>query len=98
MKNKQPHCNVGTVFQSKCKFSSFFIFKDKTPAFLLSGIISEFKFDDCHVKLNGKTKLYLKVRTYKRFVFLLLLEREGMTTFVIKEHNLLCNNSSGFGE
>ena len=77
------------------KLSSFFIFKDKTSAFLLSGIISEFKFDDCHAKLNGKTKFYLKVR---RFVFLLLLEREGMTNFVIKEHNLLCNNSSGFGE
>ena len=40
MKNKLPYCNIRFVFQIKYKIhSNFFIFKDKIPSFLLSGIV-----------------------------------------------------------
>ena len=39
MKNKLPYCNVQFVFQTKCKISNFFTFKDKIPLVLRSGIV-----------------------------------------------------------
>ena len=43
MKNKLPYCNVRFVFQTKCKISNFFTFKDKIPSFLHSGIVYKFQ-------------------------------------------------------
>ena len=42
MKNKLPYCNIRFVFQTKCKISNFFTFKDKIPLFLRSGIVYKF--------------------------------------------------------
>ena len=42
MKNKLPYCNIRFVFQTKCKISNFFTFKDKIPSFLRSGIVYKF--------------------------------------------------------
>ena len=54
MKNKLPYCNVQFVFQTKCKISNFFTFKDKIPLVLRSGIVYKFHYD--------KTKRHFKVR------------------------------------
>lgn len=37
-------------------------------------------------------------KSNKSLVFLLLLEKEDLIIFVIKEHDLLCNDSHGFGD
>ena len=39
MKNKFPYCNIRFVFQTTCKISNFFTFKDKILSFLRSGIV-----------------------------------------------------------
>ena len=44
MKNKLQYCNVQFVFQTKCKISNFFTFKDKIPLVLRSGIVYKFVY------------------------------------------------------
>ena len=39
MKNKLSYCNLRFVFQTKCIICHFFIFKDRIPLFIHSGII-----------------------------------------------------------
>ena len=48
MKNKLPYCNVQFVFQTKCKISNFFRFKDKIPSVLHSGIVYKFQYGSCN--------------------------------------------------
>ena len=48
MRNKLPHCNLRVVFQTKCKLINFFTFKDKTPAFLRSGIVYKLRCGGCN--------------------------------------------------
>ena len=62
MKNKLPYCNVRFVFQTKCKISKFFTFKDKIPLFLRSGIVYKFQCGSCNATYCGKTKRYFKAR------------------------------------
>ena len=62
MKNKLPYCNIRFVFQTKCKISNFFTFKDKIPSFLRSGIVYKFQCGSCNATYYGKTKRHLKVR------------------------------------
>ena len=62
MKNKLPYCNIRFVFQTKCKISNFFTFKDKIPSFLRSGIVYKFQCGSCNATYYGKTKRHFKVR------------------------------------
>ena len=62
MKNKLPHCHIGFVFQTKCKISNFFTFKDKIPSFLCSGIVYKFPCGSCNATYYGITKRHFKVR------------------------------------
>ena len=39
MKNKLPYYNIRFVFQTKCKISNVFTFKDKSTSFLRSDIV-----------------------------------------------------------
>ena len=48
MKNKLRYCNVQFVFQTKCKISNFFTFKDKIPSVLRSGIVDKFQWGSCN--------------------------------------------------
>ena len=62
MKNKLLYCNVQFVFQTKCKISNFFTFKDKIPLVLCSGIVYKFQCGSCNATYYGKTKRHFKVR------------------------------------
>ena len=62
MKNKLPYCNIRFAFQTKCKISNIFTFKDKIPAFLRSGIVYKFQCGSCNGTYYGKTKGHFKVR------------------------------------
>ena len=65
MKNKLPYCNIRFVFQTKCKISNFFTFKDKIPLFLHPGIVYKFQCCSYNATYYGKIKHHLKVRMSK---------------------------------
>ena len=99
MKNKLPHCNFQIVFQTKCKLINFFIFKDKIPVFLHSGIVYKFKCSGCNATYYGKTKRHFKVRMCEHHEVSALTRKrvKGDNDCAIKEH-LFCNHSSGFDD
>ena len=89
IKNKLPNCNFRIVFQTKCKFIIFFIFKDKIPVFLRSGIVYKFICGGCNATYNGKTKRHFKVRMCEHLAVSSRTGKraKGDNDFVIKEHH-----------
>ena len=98
MKNKVSNCNFRIVFQSKCELISFFTFKNKTPIFLRSGVVYEFKGGGCNATYYGKTKRHFKVRMCEHLgVSALTWKRvKGYNGSAVKENHLFGNHSSGF--
>ena len=88
MKNKLPYCNIRFVFQTKCKISNFFTFKDKIPSFLHSDIVYKFQCGSCY----GKTKRHFKVRMCEHLGISALTGKrvKGDDDSTIKEHLLFC--------
>ena len=62
MKTNLSHCNIQFVYETKCKISNSFTFKDKIPSFLRSGIVSKFQCGGCSATYYGKTKRHFTVR------------------------------------
>ena len=98
MKNKLLYCNVRLVFQTKCKNSNFFSFKDKIPMFLRSGVIYKFQCGSCSTTYYGKTKHQFKVRMCEHLGILRLTEKrvkddDGSAT---KEHLLFWGHTPDF--
>ena len=100
MKNKLPHCNFRTVFQTKCNLINFFTFKDKIHVFLYSGIVYKFKCGACNATYYGKTKHHFKVRVCEHLGVSALIGKrvKGDNDSAIKEHHLFCNHSSSFDD
>ena len=98
MKNKLPYCNIRFVFQTKCKISNFFTFKDKIPSFLCSGIVYKFQCGSCRATYYDKTKHHFKVRKCKHLgIFALTGKRvKGDDDPAIKEHLLFSNHTPDF--
>ena len=92
MKNKLRYCNVRFVFQTKCKISNFFTFKDKIPSFLRSGIVYKFQCGSCNATYYGKTKRHFKVRMCEHLGISALTGKKvkGDDDSAIKEHLLFC--------
>ena len=53
MRNKLPYCHIRFAFQTKCKISNFFKFKDKIPSFLRSSIVDKFHCGSCNATYYG---------------------------------------------
>ena len=98
MKNKLPYCNIRFVFQTKCKISNFFTFKDKIPSFLRSGIVYKFQCGSCNATYYGKTKRHFKVRMCEHLGISALTGKrvKGDDDSAIKEHLLFCNHTLEF--
>ena len=98
MKNKLPYCNIRFVFQTKCKISNFFTFKDKIPSFLRSGIVYKFQCGSCNTTYYGKTKHHFKVRMCEHLGISALTGKrvKGDDDSAIKEHLLFCNHTPEF--
>ena len=98
MKNKLPYCNVQFVFQTKCKISNFFTFKDKIPLVLRSGIVYKFQCGSCNATYYGKTKRHFKVRMCEHLGISALTGKrvKGDDDSAIKEHLLFCNHKPDF--
>ena len=98
MKNKLSYCNIRFVFQTKCKISNFFTFKDKIPSFLRSGIVYKFQCGSCNATYYGKTKRHFKVRMCEHLGISALTGKrvKGDDDSAIKEHLLFCNHTPDF--
>ena len=99
LKNKLPCCNIGFVFQTKYKISNFFIFKNKIPSFLRSGIVYKFQCGSCNATYYGKTKRHFKVRMCEHLEISALTGKrvKGVDDSAFKEHLLLFNHTHDLG-
>ena len=98
MKNKFPYCHIRFAFQTKCKISNFFKFKDKIPSFLRSGIVYKFQCGSCNATYYGKTKHHFKVRMCEHLGISALSGKrvKGDDDSAVKEHLLFCNHITDF--
>ena len=98
MKNKLPYCNVQFVFQTKCKISNLFTFKDKIPLVLHSGIVYKFQCSSCNATYYGKTERHFKVRMCEHLGISALTGKRVKVDddSSIKEHLLFCNHKPDF--
>ena len=94
MKNKLPYCNIRFFFQTKCKISNFFPFKDKISSLLRSGIVYKFHCGSYY----GKTKRHFKVRMCEHLGISALSGKKvkGDDASAIKEHLLFSNHTLDF--
>ena len=85
MKNKLYYCNLGIIFQTKCKLINFFTFKDKIFVFFRSGCNNAIYYGKTEVRI-------LRLEYVNTLGPLLLLERElkGINDSVIKNIILFC--------
>ena len=97
MKINIPYCNIQFAFQTNCKISIFFIFKNWVPSFLCSGIVYKYQCSDCNATYYGKTKRHFKVTICeymgistlfgKRVMMILLLKKifySAVTPLILK--------------
>ena len=98
MKSKPPYCNIRFFFQTKCKISNFFTFKDKIPSFSRSGIVYKFQCGSCNATYYGKTKCHFKVRMCEHLGISALAEKriKGDDDSAITECLLFCNPKPDF--
>ena len=98
MKNKPQYCSIRFVFQTKCKISNFFAFKDKIPSFLRSGIVYKFGYSGCNASYYGKTKRHFEIRMCEHFRISTLTGKRVKVDddSAIKEHLLFCNHAPDF--
>ena len=61
-KNILPFCKLKVVFKTSNRLSSCFIFKDKFPVALMSGVIYKYACASCNVSYVGCTKRYWEKR------------------------------------
>ena len=98
MKNKLPYRHIRFAFQTKCKISNFFKFKDKIPSFLRSSIVYKFQCGSCNATYDGKTKHHFKVRMCEHLGISALTGKRvtGDDDSAIEEHLLFCNRTPDF--
>ena len=75
-----------------------FIFKDKSPSFLRSGIVYKFQCDSCSATYYGKAKRHLMFRMCKHLGISALTGKwvKGDNNSAIKEQLLFCNHTPDF--
>ena len=86
------------MFQTKCKISNYFTFKDKIPSFLSSGIVYKFQYGSFNATYYGKTKRHFKVRMCEHLGISALTGKriKGDDDSGMKEHLLFCNHTHDF--
>ena len=95
MKNKLPYCNIRFVFQTKCKISNFFTFKDKFYHSYVLALFTNFSVAAAVLSFMPKLSVILMCEhlgssalTGKRV--------EGDDDSTTKEHLLFCNHTPDF--
>ena len=98
VRSRIPYCNVRFVYQSKCKLSNLFTFKDRIPKFLRSGIVYKFQCGGCNATYYGKTQRHFKVRIGEHLGVSPLTGKKvkGVLESSIKDHLLFCKFNPNF--
>ena len=98
MKINLAYCNIQFVFQTNCKISIFFIFKNWVPSFLCSGIVYKYQCSDCNATYYGKTKRHFKVPMCEYMGISRLFGKrvKGDDDSAFKENILFCSHSPDF--
>ena len=76
MKNKLPYCNIRFVFQTKCRISKFFTFKDKTPSSYVLALFANFSVVATILPIMAKLSVILKSECANTWEFLHSLRKE----------------------
>ena len=98
--DKLTSCNLKIVFKSPVRVKSFFIFKDKLPKMLLSGLVYKYKCGGCNATYYGKTKRHFKVQICEHLGISHLTDKkvkiDNNKPTAIQEHLVCCNYSPSF--
>ena len=96
MKNKLRPYNIRFAFQTKCKISNLFTFKDKIALFLNSGIVYKFQYGSCNATYYGKTYI-LNSECVDTLDFLHSLGKELKAMRILPLKNIIfCNHTRDF--
>ena len=93
-KKHLPSSIITVIFKSPSRLSSVFNFKDKLPAYLVSGVIYKYTCCSCNATYVGKTKRH----THKRFSehagrsALTGKILKGQKSTTVRDHMLVCDN------
>ena len=94
------YCNLQMVFTSPVRVKSFFIFKDKLPKMLFSGLAYKYKCGGCNATYYGKIERHFKIRICEHLGIPHLTGKkvkiDNNKITAIQEHLLCCNYSPSF--
>ena len=91
-----PFCKVKLIFKSSRKLSSCFMFKDKIPESLMSGVIYQFNCSGCTSSYIGSTKRYWETRLQEHLHISALTGQRlnGLQVFSPMQHCKCCPGAS----
>jgi len=95
-----PQCKVKVIFQSTCRLSSFFRFKDVIPKSLRSNLVYKFSCGSCNATYYGKTIRHFKVRASEHIGLTPLTGKrvKNPKLSAILDHHLLTNHIASFDD
>ena len=91
-----PFAKVKLIFKSSRKLSSCFMFKDKIPHSLMSGVIYTFTCPGCNSRYIGSTKRFWELRLQEHLHISALTGKplNGLQVFAPLQHVRSCNGAS----
>ena len=90
--------NINIIFKSPSRLSSVFTFKDKLPAYLVSGVIYKYTCGCCNATYIGKTKRHTRHRFSEHAGRSPLTNKplKGQQSTTVRDHMLVCNTIVSF--
>ena len=89
MKQKLLYCNVWFVFQTRCKISNFFVFKNRILSFIRSAIVYKFQCGGCNANYyDNKSKRNFKVEYVNTWEFQHSLRKELKMMIILLLKNI----------
>ena len=85
--------NIVVIFKSRSRLSSVLNFKDKLPAYLLSGVVYKFTCSSCNATYVGKTKRHVRHRFAEHAGRSPLSGKlvKGQQSTTVRDHMLVCD-------
>ena len=92
-KKHLPSSNITVIFKSPSRLSSVFNFKDKLPAYLVSGVIYKYTCSSCNATYVGKTKRHTHQRFSEHAGVSPLSGKvlKGQNSTTVRDHMLVCD-------
>ena len=98
IENNLKFCKLKVIFQSPCKLSSLFRYKDSLKKEICSGIIYRYTCSNCKVTNYGKTYRHLFTRAAEHMAISNLTGKrlKSVKESAVSDHLLECNCSMDF--